>query len=393
MNIVIHSTEPLVFRDGRPFGDSGHVNGGMLRWPWPSTVVGMLRTRIGLSRDPDYFQTGGKGMLDPAKKKALERISAERVVPLWKKENTKDWEYLFPAPADALVVRASQQDTYAVHSFDFLDPFHDGGVDLPWKNWRIPVASTREKPARDSPELWNLATYFDWLKNNQLNGEIHGTDLGRPLPQPEVRMHTAIDPATGTVKTGQLFASQGISLSSVGRGGRYGGQLGIGVELAGAEDTDDPFGPCHFGGERRVAFVEPLQSAFPVCPGWFENKRYLRFVLITPGVFGSWAPSWLLPDPDCHETDWRKVPGTDIDVRLCSSFIPRWQPVSGWDYALRAPKATRKMVPAGAVYVVEVKDPASSQTLAQKIWGRSIDSDLRHLNGCGAVCVGNVMIA
>ncbi len=391
MNTVIHSAEPLVFRDGRPFGDFGHVNGGMLCWPWPSTVCGMLRNRIGLSRDDNYFRTDNGEKIPAEKIAAMKRITAGRTIPLWQENgNADEWQYLFPAPADALIVNSSQENSYNVHGFGYEDPFAKGGIDLPWQNWKIPIAQTLEKPAGDAPELWCQSAYFSWLKNGKIAKEISAKELGLSLPQPEIRFHTAIDSLTGTVKTGQLFSSQGIRLATADTERQKAGRFGIGTELDNTDSKDSPFGPCYFGAERKIAFVDKLHQQFPKCPDWFEKVQNLRLILISPGDFGSWAPSWLLPDSKDSETNWCKVPGSDISIRLCSAFVPRWQPVSGWDYEHRRPKATRKLVPAGAVYVIELQDAARSQEFAEIVWGCSIGDDLTDPDGCGAVCVGNV---
>ena len=393
MNIVIYSKEILVFRDGRPFGDAGHVNGGILNWPWPTTITGMLRSRIGLSRDENMFQTreDSPDLLEPERVEKLKKITAERVLPMWQeKGNETPWHSLFPAPADALVYTVPGENMYTVNGFDYEDPFDQGGINLPWQNWRIPVTTAVTKPAADSPDLWYQEHFFAWLATGKLESEIAAKDLGLSYPKPEVRMHTAIDPGTGVVKKGNLFSSQGINLSTVDGDRQKAGRMGIGVELTKTEVGDDPFGPCFFGAERKTAFVDQMKESFPPCLDCFENKKFLRLLLISPGDFGSWAPEWLMPDDGEKETGWCLVPNTDISIRLCSAFIPPWLPVSGWDYAVRRPKATRRLVPAGAVYVIEVKDSSRSQELARRIWGRSMANGLSDSNGCGAVCVGNI---
>ena len=391
MNVVIHSRETLVFRDGRPFGDPGHVNGGMLCWPWPSTITGMLRSRIGLSRDREMFQTRNGQLVARKKVEELNRITARRVIPVWQPGGAEnEWQYLFPAPADALVHRAAGQDNFSVDGYNYENPFEQGGINLPWRNWKVPVTTVSEKPAFDSPDLWYGDHFFTWLEKGELKEDVAARDLGMSFPVPEVRMHTAIDPATGVVRTGQLFASQGINLTTPDSEQSKAGRMGIGVELTGTEEGDNPHGPCYFGAERKTAFVDTLTTSFPPCRDWFENRKFLRLILISPGDFGSWAPSWLLPDKRKNETCWRVVPGTDISVRLASALVPRWQPVSGWDYLKGEPKKTRKLVPAGAVYVIEVKDSSRSQELARLMWGRSMADGLSDPDGCGAVCVGNI---
>lgn len=395
MNLVIYSQETLVFRDGRPFGDVGHVNGGMLSWPWPSTVTGMLRTRIGLSRDENFFQTKGNShdLVSPDKVEDLKEITARRILPLWQESGIDSkWQYLFPAPADAFVRKAPGENNYSVSGFEYENPFHGGGINLPWQNWLVPVTTVSGKPVSNSPALWHQEHFFNWLEKGEIGGGITAIELGMSYPKPEIRMHTAIDPETGVVESGQLFSSQGINLTTPENAQSKAGRMGIGIELSKTQDQDNPTGSCFFGAERRTAFVDLLTTPFPQCPGWFANKKFLRLILISPGDFGSWAPSWLLPDSNDQETRWCVVPGTDISIRLCSAFVPPWQPVSGWDYAIRKPKATRKQVPAGAVYVIEMKDSNQSGDLAQLIWGCSIADGLSDPNGCGAVCVGNIKI-
>ncbi len=390
MNIVIHSSESLVFRDGRPFGDSGQVYGGSLRWPWPSTVMGAVRTGIALTKNQKFFESPSQEELEQ-----LKTVSARRIVPVRQPAGSTEWQWMFPAPSDALVVPNSGKNKLNIHNFNYLDPTQKGGVDLPWRNWKIPVPATPEKPALDSPALWHQAPYFSWLKTGVLENPVYFSDLGISLPEHEVRIHTAIDPLTGNATSGKLFATHGIRLA-IARGEdkyyKYIDKLGIAVQLENTENFPLPAGPCHLGGERKTAFIHPLDRSFPDCPDWFENKQWLRLVLITQGDFGGWAPSWLMPDINSSETSWCKVPGQDIEIRLCSAFIPRWFPVSGWDYIKNGPKATRKMIPAGAVYIIELKNPSLSRSFAQQMWGRPINDSLSHPDGCGAVCIGNISI-
>jgi len=388
MNIVIYANDPLVFRDGRPFGDAGHVNDGVILWPWPSTIAGVLRTRIGLNRDKDFFaKTSQKENIG-----AIKKVHINRVLPLWRADDSETWQHLFPAPADALVVEDGERDEYRIYSYSYEDPFEGGGINLAWKNWRIPVAETAEKPASDAPAFWYEDKFFAWLRHGSVPGPIKAKDLGFSWPALETRMHTAIDPETGTVKTGQLFSSSGIRMETQESEREAGGRFGIGAELTGLLPSDTPEGNCLIGGERRVAYIERIENRFPSCPDWFENARFLRLILISPGDFGAWAPSWLIPDKDRDETNWSRVPGTDIDVRLCSAFVPRWRPISGWDYEKQAPKATRKLVPAGAVYVIEIKDSSRSRDLAGLLWGRSLNENPDDQDGFGCVCIGNCSI-
>jgi len=85
-----------------------------------------------------------------------------------------------------------------------------------------------------------------------------------------------------------------------------------------------------------------------------------------------------------------KVPGTDYNVRLSSAFVPRWMPISGWDYAEKRQKAMRKLIPAGAVYVVEVQESETSRAIANHLWGKPLVQD--DIDGCGICMVGRANI-
>ncbi len=402
MKVVIHSNESLVFRDGRPFGDAGHINGGALRWPQPFTVTGLLRNRVGMSRASDYF-SGPQRKQNIAE---IKKVTAAGIFPLWRDlTDNNNWAQLFPAPADMMVFPAPAEpssakanpagEIYRIEAFNYIDPFTQGGIDLPWKNWLLPVSNSREKPAANPPELWHKEPFFTWLEKGALPKTIKTWELGLNLPQTELRMHTAINSETGSVSTGQLFSSQGISFLTAADKHRKAGRFGIGVELKNLKDGDDPTGPCFFGGERKTARIDTISensSAFlSLVPDWLNQKaRYLRLILLSPGDFSAWAPDWLRPDPDTNETAWVKIPASELEIRLVSAFIPRWQPVSGWDYDKGGPKATRKLVPAGAVYIIELKDPEKAPAVAKLLWGRSLNDNLEDADGCGCLCVGQI---
>ena len=392
MKVVIHSNEPLVFRDGRPFGDDGHVNGSVLRWPHPFTVTGLLRNRVGMSRALDYFS----GPQRDEHIAEIKKVTAGEIMPMWQGfADDVGWQPLFPAPADAMVFPADSKNRYNIDAFSYENPFASGGVDLSWKNWLLPVSSQREKPAADAPELWHKKQFFTWLEKGMLSESISACELGFNLPKTESRIHSAVDPATGSTKSGQLFSSQGIPLLTAANPRQAAGRFGIGVTLTNLHENDNPTGPCFFGGERKTAQIDKINdktSTFlPPLPEWLgQEARYLRLILISPGDFGDWAPDWLRPDPNDSETAWCKIPTSDLEIRLVSAFIPRWQPVSGWDYEKRGPKATRKLVPAGAVYVVELKEPKTAGVVAELLWGRSLNEKLSDVDGCGCVCVGRL---
>lgn len=381
MDLIITSNDPLVFRDGRPFGDPGHVNGGALRWPWPSTLSGVIRSKVGEGRASDFFTEDQR----------LENIAAVQQIlclslPAWQGTGGRPWRPLFPAPADALLMPGCQPDQLRVLPFAYEPADQEGAVDLSFPGWLLPATDETGKPARDCPDLWFQEQFFHWLEHGRLATDpvVFG-DLGLAWPSLEFRMHNGIDPATGTVSQGRLFSSQGIRLESGGpRNPR--GMFAVGVRVENLQPGDDPSGPCLFGGERKSAHIGRVagNSLFPACPNWFGDKKFLRLVLATPGRFGGWVPDWLAPADD---QTFRSEPSTGIKVRLRGAHVPRWAAISGWNFERNRPKAFSKLVPAGSVYLLEMEKENDSQTLASQLWGKTLTNDP---DGFGLTYIGNL---
>ncbi len=383
MDLTITSTDPLVFRDGRPFGDAGHVNGGALRWPWPSTISGVIRSRVGEGRDPEFF-TGAQRQANITAIKKLYCLT----LPIWQQAGGISWQPLFPAPADALLMPGNQPDQLRVLGFAYEDANRHGGTDLPWAGWLLPATDETAKPARNFPGLWFQQPFFQWLERGRLDGDtIPFQQLGLAWPHLEFRMHNAIDPITGTVSQGRLFSTQGIRLESGGNQA-LAGLFAIGARVENLLPEDDPTGPCPFGGERKIAHImeESGNRLFPPCPSWFDGKKFLRLILASPGKFASWAPDWLSPMAD---QSFRPVPGTNIKVRMRGAHVPRWSAISGWDFELHGPKAFSKLVPAGSVYLLELENQEESQAVANHLWGKTLTGDP---DGFGLTYIGNLCI-
>jgi len=382
MNFILSSTDPLVFRDGRPFGDAGHVNGGSLRWPWPSTISGVIRCKVGESRDPHFFSEEKLGINIPI----IQQVHC-RSLPVWQKSGSMTWQPLFPAPADAVVMPGSDDFHVRVLPFSYESADANGGTDIPWQNWLLPISSEAGKPARGCPDLWFQEQFFHWLREGKLTQEaISAKMLGFTWPSLEFRMHNGIDSATGTVSNGRLFSSQGVRLESNENDVQHSGTFAIGVQTDHLQPADNPVGPCYFGGERKIAIIQESQNIFPECPEWFVNKKFLRIILATPGKFGNWAPDWLIP---VKEQVFKTIPGSSIKVRMRGAHVQRWAAISGWDFESKGPKATCKLVPAGSVYLLELEDETNSQALAAALWGQSLNNDA---DGFGLTYIGNISI-
>lgn len=378
---LITSDQPLVFRDGRPFGDVGMRGKDTLAWPCPSTVAGAFRTAVGRVRSPDYF--GGENTDKAANLARILQFRLEAMLPV-REDRNGAWTFLAPRPADALAVDTAGDETAKgldVHGFSFK-PLEKGcGTDLPFLDWLYPFPATKERPSRHAPLFWDWTIFERWLKTGRGFRNLAPHELGTNGPETEERMHVGIEAETGTAKGNALFAACGIRLLT-----RQRERLGLSVAFGGDTEGLEQVNSVYLGGERRTAQVSPMPNPLPECPLLGESP-FLRLVLMTPGDFGGWCPEGLSAEPG-----WSKPwPNLPTGVRLRSAIVPPWTALSGWDFARRAPKATRKLVPSGAVYVVEVQDPSKAQDVAQALWLRSIckpDSQTAR-DGFGIVTVGH----
>lgn len=339
--VRIQGRDPLLFRDGRPFGNElGALTARTLPLPLPGTLAGFLRTVIGDALG--WSWSSGS---------AARRAAGIRVAgPLLLRNSTP----LFPAPADALVLDGD--GGIRIEPLR-LEELSDGaGCTLPGG-----LAPLLPPPGLDKPaagyRYWPVDAVTDWLLGNT-PGTLE------PIAGPEIdeRTHVAIDPATRTSREHHLFTTEGIAFGSAVRNHeRFGFQewslLGR-VELP--DDVRLP-GVAPFGGEGRTAYVEVVsEPAWPTCPPALANRlsrvRKVRMQLATPAVFRhGWRPGWLGSDLTGSPP---ALPG--VRLRLVAAAVPRRQAVSGWDYATRAPKAVRWLAPAGSVYLFEAEGDVSS---------------------------------
>lgn len=381
-DLVIALRDPMVFRDGRPFGQAGTPQTGTLNWPRPGTVLGMARTYLGVLRSPDYFGTETQSPIDSVK-----QISMEWFLPVV--SAPQRFTVCPPAPADAVVFDAESRDgkkRFDVLPVRPLSMAPEEGTDLPWKDWAIPWIAERRKPDKTAPPFWHWDQMKEWLVTGRIDKGVFPESLGIGSPATEERTHVCIDPASGAAAESRLFTTMGL---------RFDENLFIGAKFQ-MEDADQPppRDVAALGGDRRPAYLtwgEKLVD-WPEAPPDLGKADGLRLVLITPGLFaGGWAPDWLTPSLETGT--FVKVPDTDIRIRLRSACVPRWAAHHGWDMTIGkkgAPKPMRKMVVQGAVYFVE-PEPGIDATIAARIlWNRSLCEDEQdRRDGFGRVLVGN----
>ena len=394
IDFVITPRDPILFRDGRPFGQAGVAQAGGLSWPRPGTIAGMVRTFVGFSRDRDYFANGPQkeGHINKIKQVGLGLFLPALL------DIHREMEICLPAPVDAVAFlpgdkeyeEDAEKKPLAIKALTpkNLDPGE--GTDISWSNWLYAWMDEQEKP-QQMPSFWRWTHYKKWLVSNKLDlpeTGIFSDDLGPGEPETDERTHVCIDEKSGTAVDSMIFNTRGCSFSP---------ETQIVVQVK-TDDTDNlaELDMALLGGDRRMVHVEWGQDivAWPQLPQEVgKDGGRLRLILATPGMFeGGWAPSWLLRSLE-GDNLWGTIPDTKIRLRLCSACVPRFIPSHGWDMAkgrFGAPKPMRKMVKAGAVYFVQVHGDTDTKEAAEILWNTSLCEDEQDaLDGFGRILVGN----
>ncbi len=102
---IIEPHDPLIFRDGRPFGPTPGAQAESLPFPFPSTTTGGVRTRAGSNKD-GIFDLDAEGI------RALKNLSVRGplLIQLAPDDKDIDWNnWLIPAPSDALLIAPEEQ--------------------------------------------------------------------------------------------------------------------------------------------------------------------------------------------------------------------------------------------------------------------------------------------
>jgi CRISPR-associated protein Cmr3 len=367
--------DPIIARDGRPFGAGQGNRMRGLSWPLPSVVAGSFRTAL-VKAHPDLDFAGDM----PQQLMAIEVAGAFP---------STGQELYLPAPNDCLW----DEKTGKVFRVKPV-PLGDGeGVDFPLLGLD-PVRLTHEQAkddfkAKPVPAWWPRRKYEEWLTTTNVDFSSDWFDetfLNAGVQ--ETRDHVCLDADTGAAVEGQIFATAGLNVTHLPRYrvDREDGKLPFDKRFAPITLSarvrleDAKLGHLEeltwhpLGGERRIVHWQCSDASnLWTCPDKVKSAlgaaTRIRMVLATPAVFEkSWKPGWLT-----HGLEGTP-PGAGVKLRLVGVSTGRWKAVSGWSLAPpRGPKAIRRMVPAGSVYFFE-KVEADAGRLAD-YWLQPVSDD------------------
>ena len=396
---LIEPRDPLIVRDGRPFGATPGARAATLPFPFPSTLIGAICTRAGRNTD---------GVFDRSKIPELRKIALRGplLVQLNSQNENEIADWFVPFPADALLLKARTEDEADIKRLTVLDvdprltslPSNLLPVGMP-----IPDSG---KPHPKAPRFWRWDQFKQWLFDPK-DQTIKLSDLGiEGLPQ-QSRTHVKIErrnddvplspgvlSASQTAEEGALFQTRGLEFTHLSKSEN----LSTAKRFALAIATDAAAITGGFdatGGERRMSAWQVGKCApgedllASDCPPEVlntipqENGRvvwHCRLVLLTPAHFNQGSqPDWLINAQQ------------NVNVEIKAMAMNRYQVVSGWDFEKNEPKSARRLAPSGAVFFLNLTGEATAITAwAKDTWMNCIsDEETDRRDGFGLAALGN----
>jgi CRISPR-associated protein Cmr3 len=372
-----------------------------LDWITPSLVAGSFRSLVGKAAGGSFSQ------LRP------DLLNCEVAGPF---PQISD-ELYFPAPCD-VVAREDESDDKHLYALrpEVTKPegvlSSDWGCDLETgiAPALLPPGTSPDFSPAEVPAFWASRQMENWLANP--NGDSfagfprqHWPASFRAVPSRDDRTHVKIDPTKRAAEDAHLFSTSGMDLDGFLRLDRTEDREmdGLSIRVRPTESLKTFSSPetwSPIGGERRIIMWSAENAGSPdvwQCPRSIQSalnslqsdSRLIRMVLATPAVFSNgWKPGWL------SESEIIGTPprAKNLKLQLISACVPRWQPISGWEYRRAdgsppGPKKARRMAPAGSVYFFRVADGDPFELTS--LWLESIcDDEQDRLDGFGLALWG-----
>lgn len=381
---LLDPIDPMVARDGRPFGFGAGNIMRCMDWISPSVTTGTVRTLLGKTlADTDPFH-------DPVVLGKLRRVNVKGPFPFAPAKHS----LFFPAPRDLIIAeREGNRQVVALHPAGLQE---GEGMDIPSGLQPIDIQAD-EKPL-PAPAFWSASQVANWLSGPpepafSVPEKGDGQNFLDAFPKDQ-RTHLKVDPSSGTAEESMLFISEGLvfppGLSII---------LGIDAQDTELRKNASEIRRAHgLGGDHRQALFSVNLAIDPWdCPeqvkGSLRGASHIRMMLATPGIFaGGWRPGWV--DAVTLEGIPPEIPAAaGLRLKLVAGIIDHWQPVSGWSLERSpqsgqpGPKGLRRVVPAGGVYFFQVLagDPQGLCSL----WLESVcDEPQDRLDGFGLALWG-----
>lgn len=344
VHLALTPRDGMFCLDGRGWHTSASGRGHGLDWPWPSTLLGAMRTAWGRCEEA---RTGRR--FEPEDWRARTAAIALGRSLVLRRPLGEEWaaaHRVWPAPSDARW-REGEGELYrldpAPPPLPTLGRDDDAAREALW----VPALDDRAKP-RPVPRWWREPRFAAWLAGRSVAARDPEHELAVSR---RVQAHVGIRPDALTGDDGVLYSHDVVE--TLERGAEW--SAGLEVALPG---RDRP-AIATLGSDSRLARVTALPAAvFEPAPdvlrAFRAGSRGLRLVIVTPACFGG---GWLPDGIERRGTVLRgRIGGLEGELVLRAAIVGRPVHVSGWDIAAGQPKPTSSVVPPGAVYFFERTD-------------------------------------
>lgn len=360
---IVEPHDSLIVRDGRPFNATAGSRAKSLDFPVPSTLIGSVRTQIGLANGGNW---------DGFDEKLIEQILQIEMSGALLAE-IKDGgllEFFAPAPADALLVKLEKEDENdAVKNnlFPLVPLKKDYLSNLPNDLHLLGIKEEVKGKPSSEVRFWKWKRFEKWLIEAKTT-KVKNEDLGIGGLITDERTHVKIDYEKKANVKGDLFQTRGLEFTTKDDRRR----LVLALQLSNSEGLKEGLFPL--GGERRIVRWKKEDAEFPSCPreviDGIKKSKACRLILLTPAYFESGFLS------------------KKINAEIKAVAVNRSQVISGWDFKKRRPKPTRRLTPAGTVYFL--KNIIDVEKFIEEIWLKNIgDCKQTKRDGFGLTVLGN----
>lgn len=374
---VIEPRDPILVRDARPFQAGSRARS--LPFPFPSTIAGAVRTRLGQETT---------GLFDGSSIHELLKHQVRGPFLCELDEQERIREFFFPAPADAVLFEGPSGKALRRQVRPVRIP--QGGVVDQTECGLVGITPVEVgKPIKLPPRYWSWEEMRSWLLAASDRCEVEPERLGCQGPARETRTHVSIREDTGTAEEGRLFQTEGLRFSLAGVGQADQALLSLSRRLALAVATksvDRLHGVASLGGERRVSVWRSVREELPRLPEELVKavigSRAFRLVLTTPAFFvEGWKPRALLNGE------------FGMELELLGAAVGRPEVVAGWDLAGQRARPSRRLAGSGSVYFLRctgAPGPDAIRNFLQALWLQSVsDREQDRLDGFGVALIGN----
>ncbi|HEX8565159.1 MAG TPA: type III-B CRISPR module-associated protein Cmr3 [Pyrinomonadaceae bacterium] len=348
---LIEVRDALIVRDGRPFGNIPGARAKSLDFPFPSTLIGNVRSRVGLKNGGDWNDFGSD-LIEKILKIRMKGALLTEIKP----DDTLD--FFAPAPADALFVNHDDDSENLFPLTPMKKEYLSNLPNNPDTDLHL-LGITEEVKGKPNGEIkfWRWGEFEQWLKEARKQ-KIKSVELGIGGLTPEQRTHVRILDEEESVKgndgywrkanaEGGLFQTRGLEFNTKKRE-----RLALAVEIEYPEnDLSEKLdaGLFPLGGERRIVrwkngnfdfqqrFSELFETVKKRIMTSESEKKTCRLILLTPAYF----EDGFLPE--------------NLGAEIKAVAVNRAQVISGWDFHKKMPKPTRRLTPAGTVFFLELK--------------------------------------